>query len=93
LSVDLKTGLAVIVIDARCRDAYIAGYIPGVVSFPHREMNSETTARLGRAVDTPVAVVFVGYLLCRCLLVIAVPATLLALPTGEPARAAATLAA
>ena len=48
LSVDLKAGLAAIVIDARCRDAYIAGHIPGAVSFPHREMNSETTARLDR---------------------------------------------
>jgi 3-mercaptopyruvate sulfurtransferase SseA len=83
LSADLKTGLAaIVVIDARCRDAYIAGHIPGAVSFPHREMNSETTARLGRTVDTSVAVGFVGYLLCRSLLVIAVPATLLALPDG-----------
>jgi len=48
LSVDLKAGLAAIVIDARCRDASIAGHIPGAVSFPHREMNSETTARLDR---------------------------------------------
>jgi 3-mercaptopyruvate sulfurtransferase SseA len=38
LSVDLKAGLAAIVIDARSRDAYIAGHIPGAVSFPHREM-------------------------------------------------------
>ena len=35
-------------IHARCRDTYIAGHIPGAVSFPHREMNSETTARLNR---------------------------------------------
>jgi rhodanese-related sulfurtransferase len=48
LSVDLKAGRAAIVIDARCRDASIAGHIPSVVSFPHREMNSETTARLDR---------------------------------------------
>src|SRR6516162_9062972 len=48
LSVDLKAGFAAIVIDARCRDASIAGHIPGAVSFPHREMNSETTARLNR---------------------------------------------
>jgi len=49
LSVDLKAGLAaIVVIDARCRDASIAGHIPGAVSFPHREMNSETTARLDR---------------------------------------------
>jgi 3-mercaptopyruvate sulfurtransferase SseA len=44
LSVDLEAGLAaIVVIDARCRDAYIALHIPGAVSFPHREMNSETT--------------------------------------------------
>ena len=49
LSVDLRAGLAAItVIDARSRDAYIAGHIPGAVSLPHREMNSETTARLDR---------------------------------------------
>ena len=50
LSVDLKAALAAIaVIDARSRDAYIAGHIPGAVSFPHREMNAETTARLDRS--------------------------------------------
>jgi hypothetical protein len=39
LSVDLKGGrAAIVVIDARCRDASIAGHIPGAVSFPHREM-------------------------------------------------------
>jgi len=49
LSVDLKAGLAaIVVIDARSRDAYIAGHIPGAVNFPHREMNRETTARLDR---------------------------------------------
>ncbi len=46
LSVDLKAALAdIVVIDARSRDAYIAGHIPGAVSFPHREMNAETAAR------------------------------------------------
>ena len=50
LSVDLKAALAAIaVIDARSRDAYIAGHIPGAVSFPYREMNAETTARLDRS--------------------------------------------
>jgi rhodanese-related sulfurtransferase len=50
LSVDLKAALAaIVVIDARSRDAYIAGHIPGAVSFPHREMNAETTARLDRS--------------------------------------------
>jgi hypothetical protein len=47
LSVDLKTALAAtVVIDARSRDAYIAGHIPGAVSFPHRDMNA---ARLDRS--------------------------------------------
>ena len=50
LSTDLKAGQAVIVvIDARSRDAYSAGHIPGAISFPHREMDSETTARLDRS--------------------------------------------
>src|SRR6202035_4021094 len=50
LSVDLKAALAAIVlIDARSRDAYIEGHIPGAVSFPHREMNAETSAQLDRS--------------------------------------------
>ena len=34
LSVDLKAGLAALVIDARCRDAAIAGHIPGCGQLP-----------------------------------------------------------
>ena len=50
LSVDLKAALAdIVVIDARSRDAYIAGHIPGAVSFPHRYMNVETVARFDRS--------------------------------------------
>ena len=50
LSVDLRAGLSdIVVIDARSRDAYAAGHIPGAVSFPHREMSAETTARLDRS--------------------------------------------
>jgi rhodanese-related sulfurtransferase len=50
LSVDLRTGLSeIVVIDARSRDAYVAGHIPGAVSFPHREMAAESTARLDRS--------------------------------------------
>ena len=50
LSVDLRAALAdIVVIDARSRDAYIAGHIPGAVSFPHREMNAETAAGLNRS--------------------------------------------
>ena len=49
LSVDLKAGLAgIVVVDARSRDAYAAGHIPGAISFPHREMSSESTAKLDR---------------------------------------------
>jgi rhodanese-related sulfurtransferase len=50
LSVDLRAGLPdIVVIDARSRDAYAAGHIPGAVSFPHREMSAETTAQLDRS--------------------------------------------
>ena len=50
LSVDLRVGLSdIVVIDARSRDVYAAGHIPGAVSFPHREMSAETTARLDRS--------------------------------------------
>jgi 3-mercaptopyruvate sulfurtransferase SseA len=47
LSIDLKIGRSEIaVIDARSRDAYAAGHIPGSVSFPHREMSIENTVGL-----------------------------------------------
>ena len=50
LSVDLRAGVSgIVVIDARSRDAYAAGHIPSAVSFPHREMSAETTARLDRS--------------------------------------------
>jgi rhodanese-related sulfurtransferase len=50
LSVDLKAGFSKIVaIDARSRDVYATGHIPGAVSFPHREMSAETTAQLDRS--------------------------------------------
>jgi rhodanese-related sulfurtransferase len=49
LSVDLKSGQAeIVVIDARSRDAYAAGHIPGAVSFPHREMTADSTSGLDR---------------------------------------------
>jgi rhodanese-related sulfurtransferase len=50
LSVDLKAGSdAIVVIDARSREAYAAGHIPGAISLPHREMTIEATARLEAA--------------------------------------------
>ena len=51
LSVDLKAGLAgIVIIDARSHDAYAAGHIPGAISFPHREMSIETTTKLDRGI-------------------------------------------
>jgi len=50
LSVDLKAALPdIVVIDARSRESYIASHIPGAVSFPHREMDAETTASMDRS--------------------------------------------
>ena len=50
LSVDLKAALPdILVIDARSREAYIAGHIPGAMSFPHRDMNAETAASMDRS--------------------------------------------
>jgi rhodanese-related sulfurtransferase len=58
LSVDLRAGLSdIVVIDARSRDAYAAGHIPGAVSFPHREMvprplHSSTAAKSMSSIAT-----------------------------------------
>ena len=50
LFVDLKSGRSeIVVIDARSHDAYTVGHIPGSVSFPHREMDVQNTARLDRS--------------------------------------------
>ncbi|HEV8678905.1 MAG TPA: rhodanese-like domain-containing protein [Stellaceae bacterium] len=47
LSVDLGAGSRdIVVIDARSREAYVAGHIPGALSLPHREMTPEATASL-----------------------------------------------
>jgi len=49
LSVDLKSGHPdIVVIDARSRQAYADGHIPGAVSFPHGEMTEEAAERLDR---------------------------------------------
>ena len=49
LSVDLRSGhSAIVVIDARSREAYAQAHIPGAVSFPHREMTEEATRGLDR---------------------------------------------
>ena len=63
LSVDLKSGHPdIVVIDARSRDAYRAGHIPGARSFPHREMSPNTTASLDR---TKVYVVYCDGIGCN----------------------------
>ena|SRR5438045_2454743 len=47
LSEDLKAAHPeIVVVDARTHEAYLAGHIPGAISFPHREMNEETVALL-----------------------------------------------
>jgi len=44
---DLRHQIAgVVVIDTRSEQHYQAGHIPGAVSFPHRLMNEQSTARL-----------------------------------------------
>src|SRR5579871_2216080 len=46
---DLEHGIStIIVVDARSREAYARGHIPGAVSFPHREMTPEALAQLDR---------------------------------------------
>lgn len=37
---------AIVVIDARSRETYMMGHIPGAINFPHREMTEETVAGL-----------------------------------------------
>lgn len=49
LAADLLAGEAgIVIIDTRSLEHYAEGHIPGAVSFPHRTMNPETTARLAR---------------------------------------------
>lgn len=44
---DLKRGIDdIVVMDARSREAYARGHIPGAISSPHREMTAETTRNL-----------------------------------------------
>ncbi len=48
LSVALKDGENVIVVDARSPAAFEAEHIPGAINIPHRAMNAETTGALDR---------------------------------------------
>lgn len=41
---DLQQGIPdIVVVDARSREAYVRGHVPGAISLPHREMSPETT--------------------------------------------------
>jgi rhodanese-related sulfurtransferase len=47
---DLKHGIAdIVLVDARARESYDEGHIPGAISFPPREMSAETTKDLDRS--------------------------------------------
>ena len=45
----LGRGEAITVIDGRSADAHAAEHIPGAISFPHRSINSETSAALDKS--------------------------------------------
>lgn len=49
LHADLEAGCdAIVVLDARSREAYARAHIPGAINFPHREMDAESVKRLPR---------------------------------------------
>jgi rhodanese-related sulfurtransferase len=46
---DLRNGApGITVIDARRPELYVAGHVPGAISFPHRTMDAESTSSLRR---------------------------------------------
>ena len=45
----LRADAKVVVVDARSESAYANEHIPQAISFPHRQMNAESTQRLDRA--------------------------------------------
>ena len=46
---DLEAGCdEFVVLDARSRESYARGHIPGAINFPHREMDAESIKRLPR---------------------------------------------
>ncbi len=49
LSVALKEGDNVVVVDARSEEVYGIEHIPGAISFPHRTMTEETTGNLDKS--------------------------------------------
>jgi rhodanese-related sulfurtransferase len=49
LSVALRDGAHLVVIDARSREAWAREHIPGAINLPHRTMSPETVAAIDRA--------------------------------------------
>jgi rhodanese-related sulfurtransferase len=49
LKVAREAGERIVVIDARSREAFARGHIPGALTLPHREMSADTTAHIDRA--------------------------------------------
>ncbi|PHV10678.1 rhodanese-like domain-containing protein [Chitinimonas sp. BJB300] len=46
---DLKAGVdEIVVVDTRAHGHYLAGHIPGAISFPHRTIDAQSTAGLDR---------------------------------------------
>lgn len=48
LSVSIKSGEKIIVIDARSPQAFAKEHIPGAINIPHRTMTAETTRHLDK---------------------------------------------
>lgn len=44
----LENGENMVVIDARKKEGFLKEHIPGAISFPHREMNAESTSTLDK---------------------------------------------
>jgi rhodanese-related sulfurtransferase len=49
LSVAIKAGEKIVVVDARSAEAYAREHIPGAISLPHRTMSAETTRHLDKS--------------------------------------------
>ncbi len=49
LSVAIKAGEKIVVVDARSAEAYAREHIPGAISLPHRTMTAETTRHLDKS--------------------------------------------
>lgn len=63
LAVDLSNEIdAIVVIDTRSRDRYLAGHIPGAICVPHAEMTAERLELLSRS---PVYIIYCDGIGCN----------------------------